>query len=79
MLYRRKTMSMTTRGIVNSSEKRSDDHGFCGAGIVETEGKGTPSVDSGASTQSPAGLKQSKPVAKVATFGGAESTISSSK
>lgn len=72
-------MSMTTRGIVNCAEKRSGEEGPNGAGTVLTESEGCPSVDTAPPTQGPAGLKQAKAVAKVATFTGAESTISTSK
>lgn len=59
-------MSMTTRGSVPAgAEKR--DIGPGGA-IVDTCSDGRPSVADGASTQSPASLKQPKGPTTVATF-----------
>lgn len=43
-----------------------------GAGVVSTEGDGKPSTNSGASTQSPQGLKQPKMPSTTGTFDGSE-------
>lgn len=50
-------MSMTTRNFFNQVQKRdAADAGPKGAGFVETEAEGKPSVADGATEQSPASL-----------------------
>jgi len=50
-------MSMTTRNFFNQVQKRdAADAGPKGAGFVETESEGTPSVADGATKQAPASL-----------------------